>query len=123
MYHFLSGYTAKVAGTGKGLVGVERNSPPASGALSCPATPTVYGNLLRERSPCTMSIAAGQHRRTAGNTTASAGRMPIKVTRTLLTRGARRLAAQAKFRTDPYFASRCRHRAGTSRTAYRQRTA
>src|SRR6202048_4509644 len=48
MYHFLSGYTAKVAGTEKGLVGVEPEFSPCLGAPFLPRHPSVYGNLLRE---------------------------------------------------------------------------
>ncbi len=50
MYHFLSGYTAKIAGTERGL----GDEPEATfstcfGAPFLPLHPTVYANLLRER--------------------------------------------------------------------------
>jgi Phosphoenolpyruvate carboxykinase (ATP) len=48
MYHFMSGYTAKVAGTEKGLVGVEPEFSTCFGAPFLPRHPSVYGNLLRE---------------------------------------------------------------------------
>src|SRR6202008_4788615 len=48
MYHFLSGYTAKVAGTEKGLVGVQPEFSTCFAAPFLPRHPSVYGNLLRE---------------------------------------------------------------------------
>ena len=103
MYHFLSGYTAKVAGTEKGLVGVEPEFSTCFGAPFLPRHPSVYGNLLRE--------LIGVHGVDCWlvNTGWTAGiygvgrRMPIKVTRTLLTAALDGSLRNAKFRTDPYF--------------------
>jgi len=103
MYHFLSGYTAKVAGTEKGLVGVQPEFSTCFGAPFLPRHPSVYGNLLREL------IGAHGVDCWLVNTGWTAGkygvgrRMPIKVTRTLLAAALNGSLRNAKFRTDPYF--------------------
>jgi phosphoenolpyruvate carboxykinase (ATP) len=103
MYHFLSGYTAKVAGTERGLVGVEPEFSTCFGAPFTPRHPSVYGNLLREL------IAAHGVDCWLVNTGWTGGiygvgrRMPIKVTRTLLAAALDGSLKNAAFRTDPYF--------------------
>ena len=103
MYHFLSGYTAKVAGTEKGLVGVQPEFSTCFGAPFLPRHPSVYGNLLREL------ISAHDVDCWLVNTGWTGGkygvgrRMPIKVTRTLLTAALNGSLKNANFRTDPYF--------------------
>ena len=85
MYHFLSGYTAKVAGTEKGL-GSEPQATFSTcfGAPFMPRHPSVYGNMLREL------IARHNVDCWLVNTGWTGGkfgvgrRMPIKVTRALL---------------------------------------
>jgi phosphoenolpyruvate carboxykinase (ATP) len=105
MYHFLSGYTAKVAGTEIGVTEPEATFSTCFGAAFMPRHPAVYGNLLKER------IAAGQVDCWLVNTGWSGGRatdpgikrMPIKVTRALLNAALDGSLAQAEFRKDPNF--------------------
>src|SRR3546814_20295119 len=49
MYHFLSGYTAKVAGTELGVTEPEATFSTCFGAPFMPRHPSAYGNLLRRR--------------------------------------------------------------------------
>jgi len=49
MYHFLSGYTAKVAGTEQGVTEPEATFSTCFGAPFMPLHPTVYARLLGER--------------------------------------------------------------------------
>ncbi len=49
MYHFLSGYTAKVAGTERGVSEPQATFSACFGAPFMPLHPSVYGNLLRKR--------------------------------------------------------------------------
>jgi phosphoenolpyruvate carboxykinase (ATP) len=103
MYHFLSGYTAKVAGTEKGLVGVEPEFSTCFGAPFLPRPPAEYGNMLRDfiakyQVDCWL-VNSGW----TGGIYGVGRRMPITATRTLVTAALSGALRHAQFRTDPYF--------------------
>ncbi|RJF91405.1 phosphoenolpyruvate carboxykinase [Sphingomonas cavernae] len=105
MYHFLSGYTARVAGTEIGVTEPEATFSTCFGAPFMPRHPSVYGNLLKER------IAKGSVDCWLVNTGWTGGkatmpgisRMPIKATRALLNAALDGSLKDAEFRTDPNF--------------------
>ena len=103
MYHFLSGFTSKVAGTERGVTEPEPTFSTCFGAPFMPRRPEVYGNLLREK--------IAQHGATCwlvntgwtGGAYGTGSRMPIKATRSLLTAALEGSLAGADFRKDPNF--------------------
>jgi phosphoenolpyruvate carboxykinase (ATP) len=103
MYHFLSGYTARVAGTEIGVTEPSATFSTCFGAPFMPRRPSVYGNLLKER------IAKGGVKCWLVNTGWTGGkygvgsRMPIKVTRALLNAALDGSLNEAEFRIDPFF--------------------
>jgi phosphoenolpyruvate carboxykinase (ATP) len=103
MYHFLSGYTAKVAGTEIGVTEPEATFSTCFGAPFMPRHPSVYGNLLKER------IAKGGVTCWLVNTGWTGGkygvgkRMPIKATRALLNAALDGSLNDVEFRTDENF--------------------
>ncbi len=103
IYHFLSGYTAKVAGTESEVREPRATFSTCFGAPFMPRRPLEYANLLRDL------IAEHQVRCWLLNTGWSGGkhgtgqRMPIHVSRTLLNRALAGSFSESNFRTDPYF--------------------
>jgi phosphoenolpyruvate carboxykinase (ATP) len=105
MYHFLSGYTAKVAGTEIGVNEPQATFSTCFGAAFMPRHPSVYGNLLKER------INKGGVKCWLVNTGWSGGkatqegikRMPIKATRALLNAALDGSLNHAEFNIDPNF--------------------
>ncbi|HZU63447.1 MAG TPA: phosphoenolpyruvate carboxykinase [Novosphingobium sp.] len=105
MYHFLSGYTARVAGTEIGVTEPEATFSTCFGAPFMPRHPSIYGNLLKER------IAKGGVKCWLVNTGWSGGkatmegikRMPIKATRALLNAALDGSLNEATFKKDPNF--------------------
>jgi phosphoenolpyruvate carboxykinase (ATP) len=103
MYHFLSGYTAKVAGTEIGVTEPEATFSTCFGAPFMPRHPSVYGNLLKER------IASGGVQCWLINTGWTGGkygvgnRMPIKATRALLNAALDGDLDNVEYREDPNF--------------------
>ncbi|MBH0237763.1 phosphoenolpyruvate carboxykinase [Methylobrevis albus] len=103
MYHFLSGYTAKVAGTEKGVTEPQATFSTCFGAPFMPRHPTVYGELLRDL------IAGHQVDCWLVNTGWTGGafgtgrRMPIKATRALLAAALDGSLKNVEFYVDPNF--------------------
>jgi len=103
MYHFLSGYTAKVAGTEKGVTEPEATFSTCFGAPFMPRHPSEYGNLLRDL------IAKHDAKCWLVNTGWTGGaygignRMPIKATRAMLSAALDGTLNDVEFRTDANF--------------------
>jgi phosphoenolpyruvate carboxykinase (ATP) len=104
MYHFLSGYTAKVAGTEKGM-GSEPQATFSTcfGAPFMPRHPSAYGNLLRDlidkhNVDCWL-VNTGW----TGGKFGTGRRMPIKATRALLDAALSGALKTMPMRTDPVF--------------------
>lgn len=103
IYHFLSGYTAKVAGTEREVREPQATFSACFGAPFMPRHPSHYANLLRE--------FIGSHEANCwlvntgwtGGKYGAGRRMPIAVTRALLHGVLDGSIAQSEFRVDPSF--------------------
>ena len=103
MYHFLSGYTAKVAGTERGVTEPQATFSTCFGAPFIPRDPGVYGNLLRDliakHNVSCWLVNTGW----TGGAYGEGHRMPIKATRALLNAALEGRLDNAKMRIDPSF--------------------
>ena len=103
MYHFLSGYTAKVAGTEKGVTEPEATFSACFGAPFMPRHPSEYGNLLKDLIHkydvnCWL-VNTGW----SGGPVGEGNRMPIKATRALLSAALDGTLNSAEMRKDQFF--------------------
>ena len=103
MYHFLSGFTSKVAGTERGVIEPEPTFSTCFGAPFMPRRPEVYGKLLQARikefgADCWL-VNTGW----TGGAHGTGARMPIKATRALLTAALNGSLKDAEFRKDANF--------------------
>jgi phosphoenolpyruvate carboxykinase (ATP) len=103
MYHFLSGFTSKVAGTERGVTEPEPTFSTCFGAPFMPRRPEVYGNLLREKIASHGATCWLVNTGWTGGAYGAGQRMPIKATRALLTAALDGSLAEAEFRKDPNF--------------------
>jgi phosphoenolpyruvate carboxykinase (ATP) len=103
MYHFLSGYTAKVAGTERGVVEPQATFSACFGAPFIPRHPSAYGALLRDliarhKVGCWL-VNTGW----TGGAYGQGKRMPIAVTRALLDAALSGELNSQPMRKDPHF--------------------
>jgi phosphoenolpyruvate carboxykinase (ATP) len=103
MYHFLSGYTARVAGTEKGVTEPQATFSTCFGAPFMPRHPTVYAKMLGEK------MARQNVKCWLVNTGWSGGgygvgqRTSIKHTRAMVRAALDGTLASVASSTDPYF--------------------
>ncbi len=103
MYHFLSGYTAKVAGTEIGVKEPQATFSTCFGAPFMPRHPSVYGDLLRKKIADTGVTCWLVNTGWTGGEYGVGERMPIKATRALLNAALSGSLNNAPMRIDPNF--------------------
>ena len=103
MYHFLSGFTAKVAGTERGVTEPEPTFSTCFGAPFMPRRPEAYGNLLHDQIAHHEATCWLVNTGWTGGAYGTGKRMPIKATRGLLTAALDGSLNGAEFRKDPNF--------------------
>ena len=103
MYHFLSGFTSKVAGTERGVTEPQPTFSTCFGAPFMPRRPEVYGKLLQEKIAQTGATCWLVNTGWTGGAYGTGKRMPIRATRALLTAALNGSLAGGQFRKDPNF--------------------
>ncbi|WP_438992055.1 phosphoenolpyruvate carboxykinase [Lentibacter sp.] len=103
MYHFLSGFTSKVAGTERGVTEPEPTFSTCFGAPFMPRRPEAYGNLLRDKIATHGATCWLVNTGWTGGAYGAGSRMPIKATRALLTAALDGSLNDATFRKDQNF--------------------
>jgi phosphoenolpyruvate carboxykinase (ATP) len=103
MYHFLSGFTSKVAGTERGVTEPQPTFSTCFGAPFMPRRPEVYGKLLEEKIAKYGASCWLVNTGWTGGAYGTGKRMPIKATRALLAAALDGSLGQGKFRRDENF--------------------
>ncbi|MGB0730656.1 MAG: phosphoenolpyruvate carboxykinase (ATP) [Miltoncostaeaceae bacterium] len=103
MFHFLSGYTAKLAGTEVGVTEPQTTFSTCFGAPFLPQRPNVYAEMLGERLASTGATAYLVNTGWTGGQYGVGSRMPIKATRTLVRAAINGELDTAETRQDPIF--------------------
>ncbi|MFA5581775.1 MAG: phosphoenolpyruvate carboxykinase [Paracoccaceae bacterium] len=103
MYHFLSGFTAKVAGTERGVTEPEPTFSTCFGAPFMPRRPEAYGNLLREKIAKHGATCWLVNTGWTGGAHGTGSRMPIRATRALLSAALDGSLSTVEFRKDANF--------------------
>ncbi|NAZ37942.1 phosphoenolpyruvate carboxykinase [Rubellimicrobium sp. CFH 75288] len=103
MYHFLSGFTAKVAGTERGVTEPEPTFSPCFGAPFLPRRPEVYGRMLAERVARSGASCWLVNTGWTGGGYGTGRRMPIAATRAILGAVLSGRLGAGRFRRDPFF--------------------
>ena len=102
-YHFLSGFTAKLAGTESGVTEPQPTFSACFGAPFMPLHPTKYAAMLAERLAKHGANCWLVNTGWSGGPVGTGSRMRIGITRALLTAALEGKLERAKFTADPVF--------------------
>ena len=103
IYHFLSGYTAKVAGTERGIDEPVATFSTCFGAAFMTLHPTVYADLLQKKLDTHGTNCYLVNSGWAGGPYGEGERMSIRTTRTCIDAILDGSIERAEFKTDPNF--------------------
>jgi phosphoenolpyruvate carboxykinase (ATP) len=103
MYHFLSGYTAKVAGTERGVTEPSATFSACFGAPFLPLPPGVYAKMLGERIAKHGAKVWLVNTGWTGGPYGTGSRMKLSHTRAMVAAALSGALDKASFRTDPVF--------------------
>ena len=103
LYHFLSGYTAKVAGTERGVTEPEATFSACFAAPFLPLHPTRYAGLLHERLKAHGATVWLVNTGWSGGGYGHGRRIPLPVTRALVQAALDGALANVSYMTDPVF--------------------
>lgn len=103
MYHFISGYTAKVAGTERGITEPQATFSACFGAPFMPLHPTVYAEMLSEKMKKHGSDVWFVNTGWTGGPYGVGSRFKLKYTRRMLDAAISGELNNSEFTTEPYF--------------------
>jgi len=103
MYHFLSGYTARVAGTEKGLTEPQATFSTCFGAPFMPRHPSVYAKMLGEKIARHKATCWLVNTGWSGGAYGTGQRMKIAFTRAMVRAALDGKLAQAPMQREPHF--------------------
>lgn len=103
MFHFLNGYTAKVAGTEEGVIEPQVTFSTCFGAPFLPLPPKVYGDMLAEKIRRHGSRVWLVNTGWTGGGSGVGHRMPLKHTRAMIRAALEGHLDKVEYQTDPIF--------------------
>lgn len=103
MYHFISGYTAKVAGTERGITEPQAAFSPCFGEAFIPLHPTVYAELLAEKIKRHNSAVWLVNTGWTGGAYGVGSRMSLKYTRRMVNAALNGELDDVEFEEEPFF--------------------
>ncbi len=103
MYHFVSGYTSKLAGTERGIVEPQTTFSTCFGAPFLPLDPSKYAEMLGERIAKYGTSVYLVNTGWAGGKYGVGSRMKLKYTRAMVSAALNGELNKAEFVADPYF--------------------